>query len=164
MYQFMWYTPGMGKGYLLPIRPNIGQDEDTPMAGVESTNTLTPMPPVVSERADTEPTGMVTSSALGNKPQSSQDLCEILQFQKSTDLIICKLPFSCLVSKIVLEVGWYDMHFQVHAILTLQEAAETYLVGLMEDINLCTIHAKCITLIPKDIQLAWHIHGEHLHY
>ena len=56
------------------------------------------------------------------------------------------------------------MHFQVHAILTLQEAAEAYLVGLLEDANLCPIHAKCTTIMPKDIQLAQHIHGEHLHY
>ena len=69
-----------------------------------------------------------------------------------------------LVHKIALEVGKYDMHFQVHAILTLQEAPEAYLVGLLEDANLSTIHAKQVTIMPKDIQLAWHICGEHLHY
>ena len=47
------------------------------------------------------------------------------------------------------------MCFQVHAILILQEAAEVYLVGLLEDANLCAIHAKHITIMPKDIQLAW---------
>ena len=52
------------------------------------------------------------------------------------------------------------MHFQVPAILTLQEAAEAYLVRLLEDANLCAIHMKCITIMPKDIQLAWCIHGE----
>ena len=78
-------------------------------------------------------------------------------FKKSTDLLICKLPFSHLVHEIALEVGQYDMWFQMHAILTLQEAAEAYLVGLLEDTNLCTIHAKCITIMPKDIQLAQHI-------
>ena len=79
------------------------------------------------------------------------------------DLLIYKLPFLCLVCKMALEVGWYDMHFQVHAILTLQEAAEAYLVWLLEDANLWTIHVKCITIMPKDIWLAWHICGEHLH-
>ena len=53
---------------------------------------------------------------------------------------------------------------QVNAILTLQEAAEAYLVGVLEDTNLCDIHAKHITIMSKDIQLAWHIYGEHLHY
>ena len=91
-------------------------------------------------------------------------LPKIHQFQKSIDLLIHKLPFSHLVHKITLEVGWYDMHFQVHAIVTLQEAAEAYLVGLLEDARLCTIHAKCITIMCKDIQLAGHIHGDHLHY
>ena len=56
------------------------------------------------------------------------------------------------------------MHFQVCTMLTLQEAAEAYLVGLLEDTNLYTIHVKCITIMPKHIQLAQHIHGEHLHY
>ena len=91
-------------------------------------------------------------------------LCEICQFQKSTNLLICKLPFSHPVCEIALEMGCYDMHFQVHTILTLQEAAEAYLVGLLEDGNLCTIHVKCITIMPKDILLAQHICGEHLHY
>ena len=42
----------------------------------------------------------------------------------------------------------------------LQEAAEAYLVGLFEDSNLCAIHAKWVTIMPKDIQLARCIHGE----
>ena len=55
---------------------------------------------------------------------------------------MCKLPFSHLVHEIALEVGKYDMGFQVHAILTLQEAAEAYLVGLLVDTNLCPIHTQ----------------------
>ena len=91
-------------------------------------------------------------------------LCEICLFQESTELLIHKHPFSHLVCKLSQEVGKYDMPFQVHMILTLQEAAEYYLVGLLEDSRLCVIHAKCVTIMPKDIQLAHHIHGEHLHY
>ena len=76
------------------------------------------------------------------KPQRYQlgtvALHEICQFKKRTDLLIHKLPILHLVHEIALEVEWYDMHFQVHAILTLQEAAEPYLVGLQEDANLCT--------------------------
>jgi histone H3 len=44
----------------------------------------------------------------------------------------------------------------------LQEAAEAYLVGLFEGTNLCAIHAKRVTIMPKDIQLARHIWGERL--
>ena len=91
-------------------------------------------------------------------------LHEIWRFQKSTELLIWKLPFLQLVHKIALEVGKYDLHFQRSAIIWLQEAAEAYIVGLMEDANLCTIHAKRVTIMPKDIQLAHCIWGEHLKY
>ena len=47
-----------------------------------------------------------------------------------------------------------DLRFQPTAMLALQEAGEAYLVGLFEDLNLCTIHAKHVTIMPKDIQLA----------
>ena len=91
-------------------------------------------------------------------------LREIQWFQKSTELFIRKLPFSQLVHEIAQEVGKTDMHFQGSTIICLQEAAEAFLVGLMEDANLCTIHAKRVTIMPKDIQLALHIPGEHLKY
>ena len=55
------------------------------------------------------------------------------------------------------------MHFHGHTIICLQEAAEAYVVGLMEDVNLCAIPAKQVTIMPKDIQLAHHTQGEHLH-
>ena len=91
-------------------------------------------------------------------------LREIWQFQKSTELLIRKLPFSRLVHEITQSVGKTDLHFQGSAIICLQEAAEAFLVSLMEDTNLCTIHAKRVTIMPKDIQLAHHIQGEHLRY
>ncbi|KAJ0789892.1 putative transcription factor Hap3/NF-YB family [Helianthus annuus] len=50
-----------------------------------------------------------------------------------------------------------DLRFQSHAVLALQEAAEAYLVGLFEDTNLCAIHAKRVTIMVKDIQLALRI-------
>ena len=74
------------------------------------------------------------------------------------------MPLLRLVCKKALEVGKYYMHFQACAILCMQEAAEAYLVRLMEDMNLCTTHAKRVTIMPSDIQLAQHICGEHLHY
>ena len=64
-------------------------------------------------------------------------LWEIWQFQKGTELLIRKLPFLQLVHEIALEVGKCDLHFQGRAIICLQEAAESYVVGLMEDANLC---------------------------
>ncbi len=53
-----------------------------------------------------------------------------------------------------------DLRFQAQAVLALQEAAEAYLVGLFEDTNLCAIHAKRVTIMPKDMQLARRIRGE----
>ena len=82
-------------------------------------------------------------------------LHEICKFQKSTEHLIWKLPISWLVHEIALEMVKYDMHFQGCTILCLQEAAEAYLVGLMEDANLCAIHAKRVTIMLKDIQLTW---------
>ena len=86
-------------------------------------------------------------------------LREIQRYQKSTDLLICKLPFQRLVHEILQGFG---VGFRVTPamMVALQEAAEVYLVQLLEDSNLCTIHAKHITIQPKDIQLARWIHGE----
>jgi histone H3 len=53
-----------------------------------------------------------------------------------------------------------DLRFQSHAIMALQSASEAYLVGLFEDTNLCAIHAKRVTITPKDLQLARRIRGE----
>ena len=80
-------------------------------------------------------------------------LREIRRYQKSTDLLIRKLPFQRLVREIAQDFK-NDLRFQGSAVLALQEAAEAYLVGLFEDTNLCAIHAKRVTIMPKDIQLA----------
>lgn len=89
-------------------------------------------------------------------------LREIKKFQKSTDLLIRKLPFSRLVREIVQsEFGNdSDYRWQSVAILALQEASEAYLVHLLEDTNLCAIHAKRVTIMQKDIQLARRLRGE----
>jgi len=86
-------------------------------------------------------------------------LREIRKYQKSTELLIRKLPFQRLVHEIAQDFKT-DLRFQSHAVLALQEAAETYLVGFVEDTNLCAIHAKRVTIMPKDIQLAHRIRGE----
>ena len=87
-------------------------------------------------------------------------LREIRRYQKSTDLLIRKAPFQRLVREIASDFKPDDKRFQSTAILALQEASEAYLVGLFEDTNLCAIHAKRVTIMPKDIQLARRIRGE----
>ena len=132
-------------------------------------------------------------------------LREIRRYQKSTELLIRKLPFQRLVREIAQDFKT-DLRFQSSAVMALQvrlrsidwltvwfvlynirdsffwlisnlphqfistnficlfcllqEAAEAYLVGLFEDTNLCAIHAKRVTIMPKDIQLARRIRGE----
>ncbi|KAL8164099.1 UNVERIFIED_CONTAM: hypothetical protein K2H54_045946 [Gekko kuhli] len=80
-------------------------------------------------------------------------LREIRRYQKSTELLIRKLPFQRLVREIAQDFKT-DLRFQSSAVMALQEASEAYLVGLFEDTNLCAIHAKRVTIMPKDIQLA----------
>ena len=86
-------------------------------------------------------------------------LREIRRFQKSTELLIRRMPFQRLVKEIAQTYSPY-LRFQSGAVLALQEAAEAYLVGLLEDSNLCAIHAKRVTIMPRDIQLARRIRGE----
>ncbi|EGZ23868.1 hypothetical protein PHYSODRAFT_481269 [Phytophthora sojae] len=88
-------------------------------------------------------------------------LREIRRYQRSTELLIHKLPFQRLVREIA--QGYKaDLRFHGSAILALQEASEAYLVGLFIDTNLCAIHAKRVTIMAKDMQLTRRIRGEHL--
>ena len=86
-------------------------------------------------------------------------LREIRRYQKSTDLLIRKLPFQRLVREIAQDFK-NDLRFKSASILALQESSEAYLTGLFEDTNLCAIHGKRIGILPKDIQLARRIRGE----
>ena len=86
-------------------------------------------------------------------------LREIRRYQKSTDLLIRRLPFQGLVREIAADFKG-DLRFRSSSVLALQEAAEAYHVGVFEDTNLCAIHAKRVTIMPKDIQLSRRIRGE----
>ncbi|KAI2471695.1 histone H3-like centromeric protein cse-4 [Annulohypoxylon bovei var. microspora] len=88
-------------------------------------------------------------------------LREIRRLQNNTDLLLRKLPFARLVREIALTMRPADegMRWQSQALLALQEAAEAFLVHLFEDTNLCAIHAKRVTIMQKDIQLARRIRG-----
>ena len=86
-------------------------------------------------------------------------LREICRFQKSTELLIRKAPFHRLVREVAVKVS-NNCRFQSTAVLALQEASEAFLVGLFEDTNLCTIHAKRVTIMPRDMYLVRRIRGE----
>lgn len=86
-------------------------------------------------------------------------LREIRKYQKSTDLLLRKLPFQRIVKSIAQE-SKQEVRFQSSAIMALQEACEAYMVGLFEDTNLCAIHARRVTIMVRDMQLARRIRGE----
>ena len=145
-----------------------------------------------SNRLLTTPTHTTHST----HPTGTVALREIRRYQKSTELLVRKLPFQrlvryafvcdCLCCGLVLcvvvarrfphppdtptppphnhsEIAQdfkTDLRFQGSAVLALQESTEAYLVGLFEDTNLAAIHAKRVTIQPKDIQLARRIRGE----
>jgi histone H3 len=89
-------------------------------------------------------------------------LHELHKYQKSTEFLLCKAPFQRLVREITQGFSG-DLPFQSSALGASQEASEVYLVGLFEDSNLCAIHAKRVTIMPKDIQLTRLIQREREH-
>ena len=85
-------------------------------------------------------------------------LREIRRYQKSSNLLIRKLPFQRLVREIA-QGFKTDLRFQGSAVLAIQEAAEAFLVTLFENTNLCAIHAKRVTITPRDMLLSRRIMG-----
>ena len=86
-------------------------------------------------------------------------LREIRKYQETTELLLRRAPFQRLVREVAQDFKT-DLRFQTSAVMAIQEACEAYLVGLFEDTNICAIHAKRVTIMPKDIQLARRIRGE----
>ncbi|QLL34237.1 hypothetical protein HG536_0G00940 [Torulaspora globosa] len=91
-------------------------------------------------------------------------LYEIRKYQRSTELLISKIPFARLVKEVTDQFTTEDqqLRWQSMAILALQEASEAYLVGLLEHTNLLALHARRITIMRKDMQLARRIRGQFL--
>ncbi|KAL7424969.1 histone H3.1 [Cryptotrichosporon argae] len=114
-------------------------------------------------RKSTKTAGASTTTGGVKKPHRYRPgtvaLREIRRYQKSTELLIRKLPFQRLVREIAQDFKT-DLRFQSSAVLALQEASEAYLVSLFEDTNLAAIHAKRVTIQPKDLQLARRLRGE----
>jgi histone H3 len=109
-------------------------------------------------------TGLKNAKDVGEKTHKrrrpgTMALREIRHYQKSTDLLLKKLPFQRLVREIVQDFKM-EVRFRLGALLALQEAAEAHLISTLEDAHLCAIHAKRVTLMPKDIQIARRINGD----
>jgi histone H3 len=88
-------------------------------------------------------------------------LRKIRRFQKTTELLIRKAPFQRLVREITQDMFRNkDLRFQSLAVLALHEASEAYMVGMFEDTNLCAVHAKRVTIMPRDMLLARRLRGK----
>ena len=96
---------------------------------------------------------------IGRLKRGMRALCEIRKYQSGAELLIRWLPFQRFVKEIVQSMR-ADLRFQMTAVMALQEAREVFLVGLLEQANLCAIHTKYVTIMPKDIQLVRHIRGD----
>ena len=97
----------------------------------------------------------------------------IRRYQKSTECLIKRSPFQKLIREISQEyrvcpegpgTPSIQVRFQSTAIAALQDAAENFIVGLFEDINLLAVHAKRVTVMPQDVRLALEIRGDHYHW
>ena len=100
-------------------------------------------------------------------------LREIRRYQKSTECLIKRSPFQKLIWEISQEYcrcpqgpGTPSMQVRFHSttIAALQEAAENFMVGLFEDVNLLAVHAKRVTVMLRDIRLVLRIRGDHYHW
>ena len=85
-------------------------------------------------------------------------LRQIKRYQKSTELLIRKLPFQRLVREITYEMRDNSWRFRPQALLAIQEASENFLVNMFDQCNHIAIHGKRTTLLVKDIKLWGRLH------
>ena len=86
-------------------------------------------------------------------------LREIKRYQRSTGTLISRAPFQRLVKEAA-QTQKDGLRFQSAAVSAMQEATESYVIGLLSDTNLCALHAHRVTIMPKDIHLAKRLRGE----
>uniref|UniRef100_A0AAY4BWW2 Core Histone H2A/H2B/H3 domain-containing protein n=1 Tax=Denticeps clupeoides TaxID=299321 RepID=A0AAY4BWW2_9TELE len=117
-----------------------------------------PAPTPSRSRRDSGPSEASPKKKRRFRP-GTKALMEIRKYQKSTNLLLRKAPFARLVREVCQMFSRGGLLWQAYAIMALQEAAEAFLVRLFSDANLCAIHAKRVTLFPRDLQLARRIRG-----
>lgn len=148
-----------------PGSPYTGPRTSTPM---NNRSRLPSLNPELSARGAAKgPPGRSRKSEVATEESKkrryrpgTRALMEIRQYQRSTALLLRKLPFARLVKEVADSMSkGGQLRWQSAAIMCLQEASEAYLVHLFEDTNLCAIHAKRVTIMPKDMQLARRIRG-----
>lgn len=97
---------------------------------------------------------------------SRMALRDIRRLQRTTELLIPRRPFQRLIREISetiwKQLGHSDLRFQTASLSALHEASEAYLVGLFEDTNICAVHAKRVTIMPKDMHMARRLRGDNI--
>lgn len=139
--------------YLLARRPSVAPVGR--QAAIHATPTAPRRKKAIPHRRPTT----TTQTVKRRRKPGEVALREIRLLQRSTKLLLRKLPFARVVREIQTEFTGVGYRWQAEALLALQEAAETYLVRTFEDANLCAIHGKRVTLQVKDIQLSLRIRG-----
>jgi histone H3/H4 len=93
------------------------------------------------------------------KPPGTVALREIRKYQKSTDLLLLKLPFARVAKEVAMKFS-RNVRWQAAALEALQDATEAHLVSVFEDTLLVAIHAGRVTIYPKDMKIAMALRGE----
>lgn len=160
-------TPEEQKDVGFKSYTRASRSHGSPSASPVFERSLLPLPPAKRPRLESASAKVPIKLDFEEKQQrkyrpGAKALQEIRHFQKTTRLLLPKLPFARLVKEVALKVCSHDLtlRFQVLALKCLQEAAEAFLVQLFEDTVLCAIHAKRVTIMAKDMRLARRIRGE----
>ena len=144
--------------FFFNIRPRANNWQAKPLV-----NPRPPCPAVSRNPTDFAPAPWLFVKSASSRSQPSFCCARFLAFCCAFHLLPSDLPFQLPFQRLVREIAQdfkTDLRFQSTAVMALQEAAEAYLIGLFEDTNLCAIHAKRVTIMPKDIHLARRIRGE----
>ena len=161
-----------------PPSPNRGRGRGTAVRGRGVTRTDTPRPSHGVGRRSRSPTSRKSPPETPRAPRSpkkkaaekktipgrryrpnTKALAEIRHYQSSTNNLIPRLPFQRLVREITQRIRG-DFRYTGVALSALQTASEFYIIGLLEDSYLCTLHAKRVTLMERDLKLAYRIRGD----
>ena len=106
-----------------------------------------------------QPTPRTPAKPRRRRRPGTAALREIRHYQRGTGLLLCKRAFVRIVREITNNVAPEPYRWTADALVALQHATEDFAVYLLEDTNLCAIHAGRVTIAPKDLQLARRIRG-----
>lgn len=157
----------MARSKTVPARKKSGSGNAASTSGVGVST-----PGSAGGRGERRGSGRLTPTAAsagspsappGRKPHRFRPgtvaLREIKRYQKSFELLIPSLPFARIVRELTMYYSQVVSRWTAEALVALQEAAEDYTVHLFEDTNLCAIHAKRVTIMPRDLRLARRLRG-----